>query len=114
MQNGLIERFNRTYREEVLDCYVFETLNEVRRMTRDWMTRYNDLRPQQSDPREHTASTRESARDALRDAIVEEESRLATLTAQQAESSQRPRCAAVFDEGIPHPGARGTINGTSP
>ena len=44
MQNGLIERFNRTYREEVLDCYVFETLEEVRRMTAEWITRYNEVR----------------------------------------------------------------------
>jgi putative transposase len=48
MQNGLIERFNRTYREEVLDCYVFETLNEVRRMTSEWITRYNELRPHEA------------------------------------------------------------------
>jgi putative transposase len=48
MQNGLIERFNRTYREEVLDCYVFETLGEVRRMTADWITRYNGIRPHES------------------------------------------------------------------
>jgi putative transposase len=48
MQNGLIERFNRTYREEVLDCYVFETLGEVRRMTADWITRYNEIRPHES------------------------------------------------------------------
>ena len=48
MQDGMIERFNRIYREEVLDCYVFETLNEVRQMTSDWMTRYNDLRPHES------------------------------------------------------------------
>jgi transposase InsO family protein len=33
MQNGYIERFNRTYREEVLNCYIFETLAEVRRMS---------------------------------------------------------------------------------
>ncbi|GEM_PF-2643798 len=30
MQNGFIERFNRTYREEVLDMYVFNTIGEVR------------------------------------------------------------------------------------
>jgi putative transposase len=48
MQNGLIERFNRTYREEVLDCYVFETLTDVRRMTTEWMTRYNESRPHAS------------------------------------------------------------------
>ena len=38
MQNGFIERFNRTYRQEVLNCYVFETLGEVRRMTADWIS----------------------------------------------------------------------------
>ena len=48
MQNGLIERFNRTYREEVLDCYVFETLGEVRRMTAEWMSRYNERRPHEA------------------------------------------------------------------
>jgi hypothetical protein len=33
MQNGYIERFNRTSREEVLNAYVFEALGEVRRVT---------------------------------------------------------------------------------
>ena len=48
MQNGYVERFNRTYREEVLSCYVFETLGEVRRMTADWLVRYNEQRPHES------------------------------------------------------------------
>ena len=48
MQNGIVERFNRTYREEVLDCYVFETLGEVRRMTADWIDRYNEQRPHEA------------------------------------------------------------------
>ena len=39
MQNGYVERFNRTYRTEVLNCYVFETLGEVRRMTEEWLVR---------------------------------------------------------------------------
>ena len=48
MQNGYVERFNRTYREEVLNAYVFETLDDVRRMTADWLARYNELRPHES------------------------------------------------------------------
>lgn len=47
-QNAYIERFNRSYRNEVLDCYVFETLDEVRRMTADWLVRYNEQRPHES------------------------------------------------------------------
>lgn len=44
-QNAYIERFNRTFRTEVLDRYVFETLHDVRRMTDDWRHRYNHHRP---------------------------------------------------------------------
>lgn len=44
-QNAYIERFNKTYRTEVLDCYVFTDLNQVRRMTEDWRARYNHHRP---------------------------------------------------------------------
>jgi len=44
-QNSYIERFNRTYRTEILDMYVFRTLNEVRDLTENWMTEYNEERP---------------------------------------------------------------------
>jgi putative transposase len=44
-QNAYIERFNRTYREEVLNAYLFETLEDVRRITRDWIRSYNEQRP---------------------------------------------------------------------
>lgn len=47
-QNAYIERFNRTFRTEVLDRYVFTTLGEVRRMTEDWRHRYNHHRPHRS------------------------------------------------------------------
>lgn len=47
-QNAYVERFNRTYRTEVLDCYVFDSLQEVRDMTTDWLHRYNHHRPHES------------------------------------------------------------------
>ena len=44
-QNGFIERFNRTYREDILDLYLFKNLDEVRQMTDDWIMLYNHERP---------------------------------------------------------------------
>jgi len=48
MQNGFIERFNPTYREEVLDMYVFNNIREVRDITEAWLPDYNELRPHES------------------------------------------------------------------
>ena len=48
MQNGYIERFNRLYRESVLDAYVFFDLEQVRRLTAEWMEEYNERRPHEA------------------------------------------------------------------
>lgn len=47
-QNSFVERFNRTYREEVLDFYVFRQLSEVREITERWLSEYNEERPHES------------------------------------------------------------------
>jgi putative transposase len=44
-QNAFVERFNKTYRNEVLDAYLFEELEQVRNITHAWMMAYNEERP---------------------------------------------------------------------
>jgi putative transposase len=55
MQNGYIQRFNRSFRHEVLDANLFGSLTEVRDAVHQWMTDYNgkrlhDLRSGMRDP----------------------------------------------------------------
>lgn len=45
MQNGYCERFNGTFRYEVLDAYIFDSLAEARMIIKDWVTEYNYERP---------------------------------------------------------------------
>jgi putative transposase len=46
--NRLIERFNRSFREDILDCYLFESLDEVRDVAWEWLLEYNEERPHDS------------------------------------------------------------------
>ena len=47
-QNAYIERFNRTFREEVLDQYLFLRLDDVREAAHWWMIEYNEQRDHDS------------------------------------------------------------------
>jgi putative transposase len=48
MQNGYIERFNRLYREAVLDAYLFFELDQVKQLTAEWIEEYNNRRPHEA------------------------------------------------------------------
>lgn len=47
-QNCFIERFNGSFRKEILDAYVFYSINELRLITDNWMNEYNSYRPHDS------------------------------------------------------------------
>jgi len=47
-QNGCAERFNRSFRHEFLDAYLFEYLSHVREMAWLWRLDYNEERPHES------------------------------------------------------------------
>lgn len=48
MQNGYNERLNRTYREDVLDAYFFDTLEQLRILSDQWLETYNSKHPHRS------------------------------------------------------------------
>ena len=47
-QNSYVERFNRTFRDEILNFYVFSRLSEVRTIVDAWVQEYNEQRPHES------------------------------------------------------------------
>ena len=47
-QNAIVERFNKTYREDVLDANIFNSMEVAREITEKWMWDYNYERPHQA------------------------------------------------------------------
>ncbi len=48
MQNGYVERFNRSYRQDVLDANLFANLSQVQELSDEFMEDYNLFRPHES------------------------------------------------------------------
>lgn len=48
MQNGFVERFNRSYRQDVLDANLFANLSEVKMLSDEFEEDYNFHRPHES------------------------------------------------------------------
>lgn len=44
-QNAYIERFNGSFRRDVLDAYLFEDLSQIKVLAEEWMEDYNNHRP---------------------------------------------------------------------
>lgn len=56
-QNAYIKRFNRTYREELQNQYLFAGLDDVREVACWWMLEYNEARPPEFFGRLHTGGS---------------------------------------------------------
>lgn len=48
MQNGFIERFNRTFRQDILNAHLFEDISQVRILAEEWVKDYNNYRPHEA------------------------------------------------------------------
>ena len=48
MQNGFIERFNRTFRQDILDAYLFDDITQVNKLAQEWQHDYNYSRPHEA------------------------------------------------------------------
>lgn len=48
VQNAFVERNNGSLRKELLDAYLFYSLNEVREMSQEWRQDYNHERPHEA------------------------------------------------------------------
>ena len=47
-QNAVIERFNKTFREDILDAEIFKSIEQAQLIADDWVKDYNTVRPHQS------------------------------------------------------------------
>ena len=47
-QNAIVERFNRTYREDILDANWFYNINQAQQITDEWIEDYNNERPHEA------------------------------------------------------------------
>lgn len=58
-QNAIVERFNKTFREDVLDANLFSSIDHAQQLADDWAKDYNEERPHQAlgykTPKEYAA-----------------------------------------------------------
>ena len=47
-QNAIVERFNRTFREDILDANLFLSIDNAQHLTDNWIKEYNEERPHQA------------------------------------------------------------------
>lgn len=47
-QNAFVERFNRSFRDEVLNAHLFNSIAEVQQAAAEWVVDYNGYRPHES------------------------------------------------------------------
>ena len=73
MQNGYIERLNRTFREDMLDAYQFETLEELRILSDEWQYKYNHYHPHKSLKRKTPISIYNAWRQTHSERMIEQQ-----------------------------------------